>query len=138
MVEKWSRLYENRLKTFSEATITLENWTLGYEFSKKTKKNISLSDDNSTSYYVAAGFKLDISQQDINCMKELAFSVWEIILPKDDNWSNGTCSCPFFMKNFMCKHLVGLAIRLKLVKPPVEAKNIPIGMKRQRGSKVTI
>jgi hypothetical protein len=29
----------------------------------------------------------------------------------------------------MCKHLVGLAIRLKYIKPPAAAKDIPIGQK---------
>ncbi len=31
------------------------------------------------------------------------------------------------------KHLVGLAIRLKYVKPPPVAKDIPIGQRRKRG-----
>jgi hypothetical protein len=33
----------------------------------------------------------------------------------------------------MCKHVIGLAIRLKYVVPPLEAKNIPLGQKRKRG-----
>ncbi|KAJ8966724.1 hypothetical protein NQ314_003341 [Rhamnusium bicolor] len=34
----------------------------------------------------------------------------------------------------MCKHIVGLAIRLKLTIPPVEAKNIPIGEKEREAN----
>jgi hypothetical protein len=33
----------------------------------------------------------------------------------------------------MCKRVMGLAIRLKLTSPPLEAKNVPIGQKRKRG-----
>jgi hypothetical protein len=38
-----------------------------------------------------------------------------------------------FYKHYMCKHVMGLAIRLKLTSPPLEAKNVPIGQKRKRG-----
>jgi hypothetical protein len=33
----------------------------------------------------------------------------------------------------MCKHIIGLAIRLKAAKPPPAAKEIPRGQKRKRG-----
>jgi hypothetical protein len=38
-----------------------------------------------------------------------------------------------FFKQLCCKHIVGIAIRLKHALPPPEAKNIPIGEKRKRG-----
>ena len=37
------------------------------------------------------------------------------------------------MKKFVCKHVVGLAIRLKFVAPPIEAKALPLNQKRKRG-----
>ena len=33
----------------------------------------------------------------------------------------------------MCKHVIGLAIRLKLAKPPAAAKDVLIGQQRRRG-----
>jgi uncharacterized Zn finger protein len=45
----------------------------------------------------------------------------------------GICNCPSFFKKYMCKHVVGLAIRSRFCTPPVAAKNIPIGQKRRRG-----
>ena len=54
-------------------------------------------------------------------------------IPDDDSWTNGTCSCPVFLKQYVCKHLIGVAIRLKKAKPPAAAKSIPIGQKRRRG-----
>jgi len=41
--------------------------------------------------------------------------------------------CPAFFKNYICKHAVGMAIRLKYCKPPAAAKTVPIGEKRKRG-----
>ena len=45
----------------------------------------------------------------------------------------GMCTCPQFLERFMCKHVLGIAIRLKFTKPPPEAENVPIGRKRKRG-----
>ena len=36
-------------------------------------------------------------------------------------------------KVYVYKHLIGMAIRLKLVKPPTAANNVPINEKRPRG-----
>lgn len=50
--------------------------------------------------------------------------------------SNGkkrTCTCPSSLKNYICKHIISMSIRLKYCKPPLEAKNIEIGSKRKRG-----
>ncbi|XP_048481537.1 uncharacterized protein LOC125489545 [Plutella xylostella] len=57
---------------------------------------------------------------------------WQVDLPHND-WMQGKCNCPAFYKNYMCKHIMGLAIRLKFANPPPEAKNVPIGQKRKRG-----
>jgi uncharacterized Zn finger protein len=43
------------------------------------------------------------------------------------------CNCPAFLKNYTCKHVVGMAIRLKYCKPPSAVETMPIGEKRKRG-----
>ena len=48
-------------------------------------------------------------------------------------WRKSKCNCPAFYKNYICKHVVGMAIRLKYCKPPPPAKTVPIGEKRKRG-----
>ena len=66
--------------------------------------------------------------------KNKAFNVWCIKLPLDKfKWLDGMCSCPEFFKKFMCKHVVGMAIRLNYCKPPSAAKQVKIGEKRRRG-----
>jgi hypothetical protein len=36
-------------------------------------------------------------------------------------------------KDYICKHVVGMGIRLKQCIPPAAAKSVPIGAKRKRG-----
>jgi len=43
------------------------------------------------------------------------------------------CDCPVFLKQYQCKHTLGLAIRLKIVEPPSAARSIPLGQKRKPG-----
>jgi hypothetical protein len=60
--------------------------------------------------------------------------IWCLTIPiNQKDWRNGRCSCPNFMKEYICKHLIGLAIRLKLVNVPPEAKDVAIGAKKKRG-----
>ncbi len=55
---------------------------------------------------------------------------------KSDNassWKISKCNCPAFLKNYVYKHVVGMAIRLKYCKPSAAAKIVPLGEKRKRG-----
>lgn len=54
-------------------------------------------------------------------------------IPDDDSWTNGTCSCPVFLKQYVSKRLIGVAIRLRKAKPLAAVKTIPNGQKRRRG-----
>lgn len=51
----------------------------------------------------------------------------------ENNWMNGRCHCRNFFKEFICEHVIGIALRLKIVSAPNEAKIIPLGQKRKRG-----
>ena len=60
--------------------------------------------------------------------------MWIVSLPTvNEKWKEGNSTCPYFLKKYMCKHVIGLAIRLKLAKPPAATKDVPIGQKRRRG-----
>lgn len=43
------------------------------------------------------------------------------------------CSCVDFLKHHKCKHMIGIAARLKYTTIPIEAKSVPLGAKRKRG-----
>ena len=105
----------------------------------------SSESDNSLLFYCPTGKDISVTQEDIKCVQEMryntfkqfrdrAFKVWVVEIPKQkENWIAGKCSCPKFFKSFMCKHLIGTAIRLKFAKAPPAAKQVPIGQKRRRG-----
>ena len=40
---------------------------------------------------------------------------------------------PQFFKRVVCKHIIGVSIRLGLTQAPLEAKSVPLGQKRKRG-----
>ena len=96
-------------------------------------------------YSVPAAHKQSVTDDEIKIVEEMrwstfddfkvkAFTVWFVIRPRNnENWHAGSCTCPYFLKRFVCKHLLGLAIRLKLTSAPPAAKNVPIGEKRRRG-----
>ena len=61
-------------------------------------------------------------------------SILCVCIPNNaEEWRKTTCTCPSFFKNYICKHIIGISIRLKYCKVPPEAKNVKIGTKRKRG-----
>jgi len=42
-------------------------------------------------------------------------------------------NCPTFLKSHICKHVIGIAIRLKKFSVIPEAKNLKLGARRKRG-----
>ena len=61
-------------------------------------------------------------------------SIWKVEMPNDQaKWKDATCTCPIHLKQFICKHVIGIACRLKYCKIPAAAKNDKIGVKRKRG-----
>ena len=51
----------------------------------------------------------------------------------NDSWLQSKCTCPVFMKEYICKHIIGLAHAKKLVNVPLSAKNVLLGKGRSRG-----
>lgn len=143
--EKWSLDYKHKLKVFSSLpSISLQVWTAAYQW-VKLKKNIikRVGSDGIGYYLIPSGVSEELSADIIEkyennnfnnfdaCVKSQQ-SLWEVTEFNDD-WKSSTCTCPFFFKNYMCKHSVGMPIRKGVLKPPPEAKNIPLGQKRKRG-----
>lgn len=61
---------------------------------------------------------------------------WEVTFRKQNDWNGqSTCTCPVFYKQFVCKHIVGMALRLNLTKCPRIANPTLLGQKAKRGRK---
>ena len=65
--------------------------------------------------------------------RKLPFGLWVITITDEGAAESSLCSCPYFLKNNTCKHVLGMLIRLKVVQAPDAAKCIPLGQKRKRG-----
>lgn len=59
---------------------------------------------------------------------------WTMKLNKS-NWTDSLCDCPMFRKIYVCKHVIGIALREKCCKLPRKAIVVPLGKKPQRGRK---
>lgn len=145
-VEKWSKEYERNLKVISfQPSITLEVWTKAYQWAKSDKQVLQEKEIDGFSFCMPSHDSKSVSLQEMETMKlmryntfdqfkDRAFRGWFVEVPNEiENWRQGICNCPTFFKKFICKHLLGIAIRLKLCKPPLAAKAVPIGQKRKRG-----
>ena len=82
----------------------------------------------------------DCSWETFEEFKESLKFIWCTIVDKDDWKKKSSCTCPYFMKNYLCKHIIGIANRRKLpgATIPEQAKNIPLGQKRKRGRQAAI
>lgn len=145
IVAQRSLEYKDKHKVYVEkAPIADKTWILGYRLSKGDKQILKKNFGNYTKYYLKAGENNEIADDDIifaqnlnwksfDEFKEKAFSVWEVVLYEHLNWQDGTCTCPVYQLDFVCKHLVATAIRTKVVKPPDFVKARPLEKKRKRG-----
>ncbi|CAF4992396.1 unnamed protein product [Rotaria sp. Silwood1] len=53
--------------------------------------------------------------------------------PNPDLSQQPTSNSISFYKEYICKHIIGMAIRLKFCEPPSSAKDIPLSEKRKQG-----
>lgn len=60
---------------------------------------------------------------------------WKVELSKDEWKSGSSCECPYFLKNFTCKHIIGLALQSKMCKLPRTAITTELGERPKRGRK---
>ncbi len=59
---------------------------------------------------------------------------WSVTLSADKLKSlDGAYNCLAFFEKFMCKHIIGMAVRLNYYKLPTVAKGVKVGEKRRRG-----
>ncbi|CAF4632468.1 unnamed protein product [Rotaria sp. Silwood2] len=127
----------------TEPPISLELWTSSYQWAKSTKDIICISNNSSKIYYIPARDLQSIKEADLTKYENKkwttfnqfrkSFDIWRMEMENNEAWKKSKCNCPAFFKHYICKHIVGMTIRLKHCKPPPAAKTVPIGEKRKRG-----
>lgn len=145
MVEQWSIEYGSNLNSVNNGApkIDLPLWTNGYNFATSNVKIDSKRKRNEITYTICMR---DESQCEPIKEKRTEWTTFkdsiksfEIVHVKfnypvsAENWNYACCDCAMCFKQYVCEHIVGIAIRLKIVEAPVEAKNVPLGQKRKRG-----
>jgi len=60
-------------------------------------------------------------------------SLLTYFISPSNEWKSSTLSCPVFLKNNICKHLVGIASKGNVYEFPPGAKDVALGVKRKRG-----
>ncbi|CAF4272471.1 unnamed protein product [Rotaria sordida] len=113
---------------------------------KSTNDIICIPNDCSKTCYIPARDLQSISQATLNKYQNQtwsifyqftkSFDIWCMEMDNGSDWKKSKCNCPGFFKNYICKHVAGMAIRLKHCKPPPSAKTVPIGERRKRGRPV--
>lgn len=114
-------------------------WTNSYQWAKESKE-IKILDDK---FYIPSDDFNKITDSEFKRYRSgkfttfdhfvKSFNIWCVDRDNCQDWKQAKCTCPSFLKEYICKHVVGLAIRLKEVSPPLIAKSVPIGQKRKRG-----
>ena len=50
-----------------------------------------------------------------------------------ERWTESSCSCDTFQTDYICKHVLMLAVRYGYIEVPTTAKNLPLGALPRRG-----
>ncbi|XP_035711288.1 uncharacterized protein LOC118436791 [Folsomia candida] len=104
-------------------------------------------DDNITTYFISAANQPKLKEDDINKYLRLrerrswkTFDTYKMCLNRlwlvkfnASRWIKSSCSCPVFLKMYVCKHVLGIAIVNKQYEVCPEAKTVPIGTRRCPG-----
>ena len=65
-----------------------------------------------------------------------AVGLWLVEMSKEANeWKNAACSCPVFYMDYICKHIIGVALSVRPCKPPSSARGGKLVQKAKRGAK---
>lgn len=130
-------------------TITVNDWRKAAAWANEKLTEQIIVDDNTflVPSTKALNKKLKISQASVKKIEKTKWEsfdkyvkdgsglFWRVSICKE-NWKmNSFCNCPFFQKNFKCKHIIGISLRLKLCKLPRTAITTEIGSKPKRGRK---
>lgn len=100
-----------------------------YRFSER-EENIS---QNAVDLYENKKFK-DFSQF-VEIISSVRVLVFKPTNQQNDKWRAGTCTCGEFFKNYLCKHVVGMSLRIGYLEMPPDLEQVSQKKKRGRPAK---
>ena len=126
---------------------SLSDFTLAYQWTQQNKKTKSINSDSGEIFYIPAKGIDEINSAEIALFRQTSADLswdnydffkknifWTIAIDHE-NWKQSKCSCPYFAKNYKCKHIIGVSARLKVKGCVIlpQHKTIQLGQKRKRG-----
>ena len=151
MVHEWSIKRDpstvNNKVWATEVEIDLKDFTDSHQWLLLKKDIVSKTMLGRKFYFTPASDRTDLTKAEVNDHVDSRMSrCWptfdEYVLQENSiwcvdintqNWKASQCNCPKFYKIYKCKHVIGIASRLKLCEIPMQAKTIELGNKRKRG-----
>jgi hypothetical protein len=145
MVRKWSEIRNpdvvNCVPFHTTPPMSLRIWTDAYQWAALNVKALEEkgTDESVRYFYVRSSSTTEpITKKLLAAYKKEDWrtfddykccGIYKICITE----SESTCTCPSYLKQLQCKHVIGMKIRLKLLTVPAEAKSVPLGQKRKRG-----
>ena len=88
--------------------------------------------DGVKTYYIPADDLEKINDNELNKYKQTkyttfqqykkSFNIWCLKIKVDDAWSQGTCNCPAFTEDYICKHVIGMGYSSKTMQTSSSSK----------------
>ena len=153
MLVYWSAIrtpgHVNYLPYISIPTLTLDMQTQAYNWLSSNPKFLFVPTPTKTQTmcYFSANGKPQVTMSKVKKFvhaKKLAlwktfddfvnseFNMWQLKL-HEDNWRSSCCTCPSFLKHYICKHIIGMAVHKNPYEFPDTVKCIPLGQQRKPG-----
>lgn len=135
--------YKDEIKWMRwDVPITNQMWTEGLDWARSEKKIEVQPNNDSTIYYVPAAEVNVVSKKTLKTYNEKIWrdfssfvddwnSIWRVEMP-NENLDGSTCTCPPYLKLYMCKHIVGIRLRLQTLDIPDHIEKVE-KRRNQRG-----
>lgn len=158
MTHEISKDYATQQRVIAETpTIKIKSWREASLWLKKARYLKAENDAEFSGYYVASsqlksevnfdsryiqGLNTFENYKSLNEYREKRFNkFWTIKLNKGTTWNiHSSCDCPSFLKNYQCKHVIGLSLgngQCKLPKKALTAEIKKVVGKKGRIAKST-
>lgn len=137
MINTFSTEYKTGLKKVVwTVPISDDAWKGGIRFVDSKKEIIKEKEtgSNITYNYIPSGDDLKINPDDLETYKAKSWETFDsfytnmaaiwVVKIADDNINTATCTCPNFMRQYVCKHILGVGLRAKIVPHPPHLRQL--------------
>ena len=161
IIYNWSRRRDptaaNNKVFQQEIPISTNQWKSAYEWAKENRSVIEIEcnfcseemDECPGNHYFISKERIEEKEAKLfsnflACPKSDSFEelfssldkIRVVVMRREPNeWLKSTCTCPVFFKQFICHHIIGLAIRLKYTSAPICDRGNALIKKAKRGPK---